>query len=291
MTTNLQTQDSSDDTANESRQVTRLSGDALISFVSATSTNIGKSTFYNLKEEQRQALIDQHAVVMDNARAFYALMALPKGVNDANKQLIAYNLIKNKVREDGLKDHEHSPTTKWENELIFQVLDNMQPNRVFDLFQNLIKNKGLRRSRFIMLEYLQRNKRSWELWAIKYRKDFKAILRHAHTGGDETLLKLWRYLKYDEMDGFRGVIKDYEAVKGGDQSKLAKLPISVAEGFAQKFGLSKADFEKLFSEGGRKTHSKGEETPCNLYCKGRCVHWLRPRESRPLRPLGLLEVS
>lgn len=233
-----------------------LTGDSLISFVSAVSTSVGRETFYNLKDEQRQALLAQHQPVFEHARPFYALMSLAKGATDVSRQIVAHNLVLHKFREAGLKDHEHSPMTKWENEILFQVLDNIPPPRVFDLFLDLIKSKGRGRARFVMLEWLRRHKNSWNLWAIKYRKDFKPVLRHCHTNGDKDLLKVWRYLKYGEAVGLGGCIEDYEAVRAGDKDKLARLPHSVAEGFITKFKISKEDFDKLFASKGGKLTAK-----------------------------------
>jgi len=249
------------DTNTTGGTVSKITGDGLISFINGASANVGRSTFYNLPEEQREALVSQHTPMLKKARPFYALMSLAGGINDINKQLIAFNLVKNTLRETGLKEHEPSKLVRWESELIFQAFENMQPNRVFDLFVNFASAKLNRRSRWFIHEYLKRNCNRWELWAIKYRKEFKIFLKHAHTNGDVDLKNIWRYLKYGEDQPFtQGIIRDYEDVRKGDQSKLAKLPISVAEGFQTKFGLTKEEFDKLFMSKGGKLTNKEKRT-------------------------------
>jgi hypothetical protein len=231
-----------------------MTGTDLISFINGTATNIGRSTFYNLSYEQRQSLVDQHIPVMEEYRPFYILMSLSDIINDVNKQLIAHNIIFNTIREDNLKDNQHSPMVKWENQVILQSLDNMQPNRVLDLFVNFVKSKGKRRSRWVMSEYLNRNIDKLDFWAIKYRTDLKIILRHIHADASKnnTMTKIWNYIRYKKKVD-TGVIKTYEDVRSGDQSKLPLLPISVAEGFRSKFNLSQEEFFKLFEKQGKLT--------------------------------------
>lgn len=249
-------------TENKNKEVaSKITGDSLISFISGAQTNIGRGTFYNLKEEQRQVMLDQHLPLLEEARAFYALMVLPKGVNDVNKQLIAWNIINNTVREGNLKPHEHSPVTVWENELILQAFDNMQPNRVLD-FTLMLQEKKVtkRRAMYLVHEWLGRNKGRWSLWAIKYRTPLKRLLRHFHTNKNSKLLQLWRYLKYDEHQNCEQIIQDYIAVQGGDKAKLAKLPSSVAEGFIKQFGITKEEFWELFTTKGGKFTAKEKRT-------------------------------
>jgi hypothetical protein len=239
----------------ENKKEIELTGDNLLSFISNCQTNIGKQTFYNLQDEQQQAMIDLHFPILKKARSFYALMMLPAGNNDVNKQLVAFNLITNTVREPGLKDHEHSPMTKWENELVLQTFDNMQPNRVFDFFEKVVSNKITnKRAMFLIREWLIKNRKSLGLWAVKYRKPFKKVLGHIRTQGNPFLKEIYTYFLKNEYSGHIDIIKDYIAVQKGDQSKLAKLPYSVAEGFKGKFKISKEDFDKLFTrEGGQFT--------------------------------------
>jgi len=251
-----------------------LTGEAMIAFISGAQTNVGKSTFYNLKSEQQQALVDQHAPMLNNARPFYSLMILPQGVNDVNKQLIAWNLIEHTLPaneeytdSEGLR-HKHSQQTKWENELILQAFENMSVPRVFDFIADLQKRRVTKkRALYLIRAYLQRNRSKWPLWAIKYRTDFKRALRHVHVkfnnndrNNDPVLITIWRYLKYNEHENCPQLIQDYVAVQNGDQSKLANLPSSVAEGFMTKFGLSTDEFWKLFTSGGGQFTQKEKRT-------------------------------
>jgi len=246
-----------------------LSGDALVSFISGASTNIGKETFYNMADEQKEALKTQHKVVLKKVRPFYTLMALPSGVNDVNKQLIALNLIENTLREVGLKDNEHDPTTKWENEIILQAISKIPVTRLFDFFLDL-KDKKIsnKRTIYIIKRWLYENKGKWGLWAVKYgsashsKSIFKLLLRHYLKNGkpskEKRLNIIYRYLQYKEVsDKLPSIVHDYEAVKKGNKNKLSKLPITVAEAFAKnKFGMDKDTFNDLFVKKGGQLTSK-----------------------------------
>ena len=239
-----------------------VSGKDLLKFISEAMTNTGRSTFYNLEDEQRQSLLETHSIIIQHARPFYTLMSLPQSVNDVNKHMIAWNIIEQTLREEGLRPHEHSPITKWENEVFLQVFDNMQPNRVFDFFTKLAEGKkSNRRTVFLFHEWLRRRESSWSLWALKYRKPFKIALRHFHTNGSVKLKGIWRYLRYNEVsEHCDRVINDYIAVQNGDQSKLAKLPASIAEGFMTKFGLTPETFWKEYSDKGGRFTAKEKRT-------------------------------
>jgi len=265
----------------DEQQNLRLTGDALISFISGTQTNIGRSTFYNMKKEQRDAMINMHLPVMSQTRPFYTLMMLPTGVNDVNKQMIAWNLIEKSaiatdeyIDEAGLR-HKYSKQTMWENELILQVLDNMSIPRVFDFFTMMQEKRIIKkRAMFLIREFLRRNKKKWPLWALKYRIDFRRALRHSHIKfnhnakhSDSDLTKIWRYLKYNEVDGCPQMIQDYAAVQSGDQSKLGKLPSTVAEGFMTQFNLNKEEFWKIFDSGGGKFTTKEKRTKATSVAK------------------------
>lgn len=251
-----------------------LTGDALISFISGTQTNIGKQTFYNMSIEQRQSLVDMHAPVLQHARPFYTLMLLSGGINDVNKTLIAWNLIEatapvsdTYTNPKGIT-HSYSLQTWWENEIILQSFEKMSVPRVFEFFsmlqENKVKNK---RTMYIIREFLRRKYSSWPLWVIKYRKDFKRILRHVHIKSNiftenqvAVLTKLWRYLKYNESEGCPQLIVDYVAVQNGDKEKLAKLPATVAEGFMSKFNMTTEEFWTLFSDKGGQLTVKEKRT-------------------------------
>jgi hypothetical protein len=252
----------------------QLAPDMLLSFISAVQTNIGKSTFYNMAEEQQQSLASMHEPIFNAVRPFYTLMMLPQGTNDVNKQLIAWTLIEHSEKAvDMYKDskgitHQYSQQTMWENELILQIFENMPVTRVFDFF-SMLQEKRVTKKRAIFLihEYLRKNKKNWPLWAIKYRKDFKRILRHSHINysrfeneDKEMLTFIWRYLKYNEYDKCPELIKDYVDVQNGDQSKLVKLPVTVAEGFTKKFSLTSEQFLNLFSNEGGQFTAKEKRT-------------------------------
>jgi len=255
-------------------QAPQLTPDMLLSFISAVQTNVGKSTFYNMAEEQQQSLVSMHEPIFNAVRPFYTLMMLPPGTNDVNKQMIAWTLIEHSEKASDVyknslgPSHKYSQQTRWENELILQIFENMPVTRVFDFF-SMLQEKRITKKRAIFLihEYLRKNKRNWPLWTIKYRKDFKRILRHAHINSNrfdeddkKMLTAIWRYLKYNENEKCPQLIKDYVDVQNGDQSKLTKLPVTIAEGFTKKFGLTTEAFSKLFCEEGGQFTAKEKRT-------------------------------
>jgi len=146
--------------------------------------------------------------------------------------------------------------------LILQSFENMSVPRVLE-FLIMLQENGVVKKRAIYLihEYLRRKKDSWALWALKYRQEFKRILRHAHIKTNvfnekeiEQLSKIWRYLKYKESEGCPQLILDYVDVQNGNKEKLAKLPSTVAEGFMSKFDMKPEEFWKLYTnEGGQFT--------------------------------------
>jgi len=271
-----------------------LSGEALLSFISGTQTNIGKATFYNLADEQRQAMVDMHAPILQHARPFYALMSLSAGINDVNKSLIAWNLIETTApavdeRQDinGLK-HKFSQQSWWENEVILQSFQNMSVPRVFEFLTSLQeRHVTKKRALYLIHEYLRRHAGSWALWAIKYRKDLKRVLRHAHiksnifTEQQKTILtKLWRYLKYNEHEGCPQLILDYIDVQNGNKEKLAKLPETVAEGFMTKFKMSREEFWKLFTTSGGQLTAKEQRTKATAASKAGSTTGFDMRKAR-----------
>lgn len=233
-----------------------VSAEAFMSFISSLTVNIGRATFYNLKEEQRQVMIDQHQLIFERIRPVYALLMLPEGINDVNKSLILYNLITHTYRDPNLKSHERDALTQWENELGVYMLRHMQPNRVLDLFEMLVDQKVTNKRAFNLFHtYLAKNDRSWPLWALKYRKQLKKCLRHFHTGirsKNTDLAQIWRYLKYDEInDNSPELLQDYVKTQQGSVDHLFKLPLTVAEGFREKFNLSMKDFTNKFTQKGK----------------------------------------
>lgn len=246
-----------------SGQQSKLTGDALISFISGCQSNLGKSTYYNMKEEQKEAMDSMHNIVFNSSRYFYTLMMLPSGVNDINRQHIALNLIKKTLREEGLKDNQNDSTTRWENEIIINKLCEMPVPRVFDFFLQLQEEKQTKkRVKRLIKRYLFDNKDKWGLWTIKYREQFKRILRHINVTekSHRTLRSIDTYIKTGTPNGYiPQLIKTYIDVQNGDKNSLAKLPVTVAEGFKEKFGLTKAEFDKLYIKKGGQFTAKEKQ--------------------------------
>lgn len=255
----------------------KLSGDALISFISGCQTNIGRSTYYNLATEQKAVMNGQHKAVFECSRLFYSLMLLPKGVTDVNKHLISLNLIKNTLRDSKLKSHEHDPVTRWENELMLQILSNMPIPRVFDFFMDLQDNKITnKRTKKIIKRFFMEHTKQLGMWTLKYREQVKRIFRHINVTPKSP--KLWTcintYIRKGEITkGTPDIIAYYEAVRNKTLpenyrlEQLAKLPYTVAEGFKDTFGLTKTKFDKMFIQQGGKLTNKEKVQKTNALTK------------------------
>ena len=225
----------------------------VLRFVAGTQTTTGKATYYNLAEDQRQAMRDAHAPVLETERILYALMALLPGATDINKLTIAHNLLSTPCSRD---------QKRWENQIILQSWDNMQANRVLNFIRHSRVNNA--RTRWVMKTYLRNNNRNLALWAIKYRRQFKMWCDHLHLPYEFHKAVRFAYGARERgrswgvplLDAY-AILRAMPAVPVTHSIKtcLKQLPFTIAEGFVNKFNLSRADLLELFSgdDGGKMT--------------------------------------
>ena len=254
--------------------IKKISPDELIGYVNSVSTGTRKGTYYNLASEQVAALNDNITKMIMCFRPFAALMTLsPSMTNDA-KIATAMQLFSTKMDDRVIR--------KWETSIIRDCLDMMPPPKVFDMLHYMI---GFRREKVggknvlkktakpvggrflngIIKSYLQENQYKLDLWSVKYAGDLRKLARHLHissvpkpkAGGRAS-----RGGKYHEMgflfDGEPStpMQRRVEEVRSATEipDALWKLPYENAKGFAlNKFGMKKEEFEKAFSEKGKKT--------------------------------------
>lgn len=233
---------------------------SLISFINALSTSIAKETFYNEESEQKAALDMIHSNALVASRIFYALMLLSQSTTDENKKLVALNLLENtKVSLE---------QKKWENALMLQSFSKMQPNRVFDIFNYLVDMKvNNSRTRNLILEFLKRNSRSLSLWAIKYKRSLRRIIRHAHISSK--LHEAIGFLVSHKFKVTEPILINYSrAQEGIEQEALYKLPLTVARGFAAKYKINKEEFLKTFVERGKLTQKESRQQAQEFKAEG-----------------------
>ena len=251
--------------------IKQITPDELIGYLNAVSSGTKKGTFYNMSDEQIGALNDKISKMVSTFRPFAALMALSPSTTHDARIATAMQLMSSKA---SVQDND---ARKWETTIIRESLDLMPVTKVFDLFQYLIgyrreqngKKRVLRKSKkaiggsFVkgmIKEYLRRNARRLSLWSVKYPKDFRRVARHIHLSPSEFKGVGYVFTTEDKHPaaGRTPFQEKAEKVKESPAdiipTELWELPYENARGFALgKFGISKEDFEKKFSELGRKT--------------------------------------
>jgi hypothetical protein len=240
---------------------------SLISFINASSTSIAKETFYNTKDEQTSSLAKIHSDALNASRAFYALMLLSQSATDENKKLIVLNLLEN--TEASLEQK------SWENALMLQTFSKMQPNRVFDIFNYLVDMKvNNSRTRNLILEFLKRNLKSLSLWSIKYKRQLRRIIRHAHIYSDlHIAIKFISSRNLTENILEDDLLNDYLRTKDfNDLDALYRLPLTIARGFAEKYKINKSVFLKTFAEKGKLTQKESRQQTAEFRTEGVDTH-------------------
>lgn len=140
----------------------------LSEFLTVACASTGQATFYNTRQDQQKLLADTHAALLQQDRRIYALSgALP--ITDKSRQLILENLLQTGA---------HCTDSVLESHVIQMVADDMQFNRILNLFVELREKKvnNARTRRFGALIWAMVD----EYRAIKYRSKIRTVLRHCH---------------------------------------------------------------------------------------------------------------
>ena len=205
----------------------------IIEFLSAAFTATAQREFYNTKEEQKTALLKSHQPILESYRQFYALLLLSP-INDLNKQIIIYNLLKHG------KDVEKKDDFT-EREIIFQTLNSMPVQRAFKTFRMLRRlSVNNARTRWLAQKFLS-SRQNIYFEVIKYKAALKDLIIHNHLFVKDS--EVFDFI-FDKKKEFKNnLLKDYIKAKT-DKEFIYKLPYSIAEGFAAYHKVDRSDFLK-----------------------------------------------
>ena len=210
----------------------RCEREDLIGFVNTCFAATDQDEFYSDGRSQRVPIAFLHEYVRVNYRRVYA-RCLAIGINHFNQATIIAGLLAAGAPVDAEARAE-------EGELIFGALVALPANRAYALLEQLSRRRiNNRRTRAVIAAFL-RSRREPAFDAIKYRRRYREAVRHAHlklTGEfSDFLFAPARRRAYEEplFDAFRQARYAKSAVYG--------LPFTVAESFARRHGIPRAEF-------------------------------------------------
>ncbi|WP_436775081.1 hypothetical protein [Yinghuangia sp. YIM S09857] len=205
----------------------------VVLFVNAAVTSTGQREFRDSEYEQHMSLAFLHEYMLGNYRDLYAA-SLALEINDHNAALIVRNLLRT---SRGLPPD----IRRREGALIARRLELMAPQRVYRLFRELARLRANnRRTRAIMRDWIAQRPDP-ALDAVKYRAGAKAAARHAHLpvpGETGTLL----FVPLRKVKGFETPLFETWRQAHYSRRALYDLPYTVAEGFAARHGVARAEF-------------------------------------------------
>jgi len=148
--------------------------DNTLSLLNLIGVDTNRDTHYQTKDEMELARKKLHKDVFSIDRGIYsAIFCLPGTIEFARQGAIKA-LLSNPWREE---TKSVLPVDS-ENDIIEKLLRELQPNKVLNMFIEMVDNKvNNSRTRRYMLNYILGSK-SLELWAVKYRPKINKILTH-----------------------------------------------------------------------------------------------------------------
>lgn len=261
----------------------------ILDFLSSSFSATGQQEFYNTKEEQQEAILAAHQPVLQKYRKMYALL-LVSTINDYNKQIIIYNLLKH--------GKNIPPEQKnVENEIIYQSLNTMQTQRAYKTFKLLRKMKvNNTRTRWLAGKFLT-SRKNITFECLKYSKVIKEIVIHNHL-----------YIESEEFDFLFNKKKNYSAklfktyhAAKEDKTKIYSLPYSIAEGFAAYHNIPREEFlqkikknmttgEKLRMQETGKKHNVKIEADWTKFNLVQLLKYLRTQKSIPTKAIPTVKI-
>ncbi|MEU0398061.1 hypothetical protein ABZ208_35985 [Streptomyces sp. NPDC006208] len=210
-----------------------IAAEDVLLFVNAAVTSTGQREFRSEEYEQRLSLSFLHEYVRVNYRSVYAA-ALALDINDHNAALIVERLLRTAGEAS-------AGEKRTEGALIAARLAALPPQRVYRIFRALRAAKvNNRRTRAIMRDWLVARPDAGHD-AVKYRSGLTTLARHAHLplGEGELgdfLFRPGKRARYEHtfLDAYRRA--------HFEQAAIYELPFTVAEGFAAKHGVARAQF-------------------------------------------------
>lgn len=215
----------------------RVTCEDLVVFLNACYCCTGQREFYSDGRAQTVSIEFLHEYIRGNYRRLYA-RTLAAGINHFNRAKIAVELL---ASARGLSPAERAE----EGRLIAAALRSLPAPRAYRALLAL-RARGInnRRTRAIVREYLAQRP-DLDFDAVKYRRKLRALALHVHPRlpGElgAFLFKGWQQRRYQTplLDAFRRAHYSAEA--------LYELPFTVAEGFAARRGIERAEFLRKIS--------------------------------------------
>lgn len=206
----------------------------IVMFINTCFAATNQNEFYNNGIQESVSVRFLHEYVLSNYRTVYA-RSLAAGINHFNQALIVFNLLASGAPNNLALRQE-------ENELIGVALRKLPANRAFALLQKLATEKvNNRRARAVCAHYLK-NRREPAFDAVKYRRQYRSAVRHAHIN----VGKGFADFLFDYKNQTSFTIELFEDFRQAHYSKSAiyRLPYSIAEPFSVKHGIKRDEFLK-----------------------------------------------
>lgn len=181
MTTQHATQVTTIDWKPKGRTSVRKAAQVVCSFLDTVTTNYGRATHYNTREEQQQAELQSHEALFTLDRDLYAALLLLSGLTHRARQMGSRNLLANPRN-----GHAGFLSSDMEREIVYHLIRELPASsmlRLFDAFRVGNEELGIKkannaRTRKLILRTVL-SSRLLELWAVKYRKKVRTALTHA----------------------------------------------------------------------------------------------------------------
>lgn len=201
----------------------------IVKFIKGALTGTGQKEYYNTRKEQRKALLEIHEPILNKYRKFYSFMLLSQ-INDLNKQIIIYHLLKHgkAVEQKAIED-----------KIILYTLDNIKTSRAYKTLAQLAENKvNNNRTKNIVRKWL-RSRKNYKYEFLKYKDKVKKIVVHNHLYEDN---EIWDFLFNKKKEGYKDdLLNNYFKAKT-DKEVIYELPYSIAEGFASYHKIDRKEF-------------------------------------------------
>lgn len=253
-----------------SKDEKELLGVAFSSFLDAASTDTGRATANNTKEEQEKASARIHKDLFEIDRGIYGLSLLLPGVTDRTRQSGLANLLGAEGSDGSVLSQEQ------ESMIVSRLTGDLPPPRMLKMFEQFREKKiNNSRTRKLILRSILKSPKA-AFWAVKYRRKIGSALVHAwgqrmsgaiksivrkptitRTNKEEAILhdNVFRFCEIGEGCAFKNtteaeevvgfvlgaswdfnssLLKAYQSARN-DLEAGKKLPVEVLEGFRGRF--------------------------------------------------------
>mgnify|MGYP006272898101 CR=1 FL=1 len=226
-------------------------------YMNAALSSTGQKEFDSTKDEQQEGLFKLHGEMKDKQRALYR--ATPFwGINDLNKQLVFYTLIRS---GHGMSQEERL----LENNYLYNILKLLPVHRALKILYELSKAKVNNKSLHLIAQYFINDILTDHI-CVKYKRLLKVIIKHNHIdykrknkpakGSDEFI----PFVLGKKREYTHPLFKDYKRAKN-DRDAVFKLPYSVAIGFKNLHNIDDSEFyNKIQGKMSKKEKLKTQNT-------------------------------